>query len=143
MTPDEPALEITFRGPAEPASLKQVHGLLARLWASDPGVTPLDRMLFSTAVAEVATNIIKHGGPGVRTDMVLTLRIDSTQVEASFADDGVAVESIAPDEPPPDGLSESGRGLEIARASLDEFTYQRAGESNRWHLVRRRSAPTC
>ena len=130
-----------FRAPAEPASLKRVHALLARLWAQEPSVTAQDRMLFTTAVAEVATNIIKHREPGVQTDMVLTLRIDSAGIEAFFADDGKPVESIAPDESPPDGLAESGRGLEIARATLDEFTYQRTGESNHWHLVRRRSAP--
>ena len=49
-------------------------------------------MLFATAVAEVATNIIKHGQHGARSSMVLTLRVDDDSIEAVFADDGIAVE---------------------------------------------------
>jgi anti-sigma regulatory factor (Ser/Thr protein kinase) len=109
------------------------------LWAEEPGVASQDRMLFATAVAEVATNIIKHRHPGARSDMVLTLRIEADRIEAVFADDGVAVEMVAALDPPPDELSESGRGLVLARATLDELSYERAGAFNRWHLVRRRS----
>jgi serine/threonine-protein kinase RsbW len=135
---DDPVIEIMFAAPVEPASLQGIHRSLARLWAQEEGVASKDKMLFATAVAEVATNIIKHRADGSRSDMALTLRIDADQIEAVFSDDGIAVDMSVVPESSQDELSESGRGLVIASAALDELTYERAGAVNRWHLVRRR-----
>jgi serine/threonine-protein kinase RsbW len=71
--------------------------------------------------------------------MRLTLRADANRIEAVFTDDGVAVDLAATRSRPRHELAESGRGLVLARATLDEFTYDRAGELNVWRLVRRRS----
>lgn len=36
-----------------------------------------------------------------------------------------------------DGLPEGGWGLALARATLDHLGYERAGDENRWRLVKR------
>ncbi len=139
METDDPVKEVMLKAPVETATLKGVHALLAELWAEAPGIAAQDRMMFTTAVAEVATNIIKHCEDGSRSEMGLTLRVDVDRIEAIFSDDGIAVDlSLAPESPPHE-LSESGRGLGIAGAALDELTYERAGGQNYWRLVRRRS----
>jgi serine/threonine-protein kinase RsbW len=99
-------------------------------------------MLFATAVAEVATNIIRHREPGAETTMVLTLRVEPDRIEALFSDDGSVVVTLVPDASSSDELAESGRGLDIARATLDEISYTRADGLNQWHLLRRRAAPS-
>ena len=38
---------------------------------------------------------------------------------------------------PVDAMAESGRGMWIARATLDELHYERAGDRNTWKMVRR------
>lgn len=49
-----------------------------------------------------------------------------------------APDPSGPDELP-DDLAESGRGLWLAHATLDELDYLRSGDRNTWRLVRRRS----
>ena len=38
----------------------------------------------------------------------------------------------------PDELAESGRGMWLARATLDELEYARSGDRNTWKMVRLR-----
>ena len=39
----------------------------------------------------------------------------------------------------PDEMAESGRGLWLAKATLDDLQYARAGDRNTWKLVRNRT----
>jgi anti-sigma regulatory factor (Ser/Thr protein kinase) len=121
---DSAAIEIVLEAPVEPAALPRVHDLIDQLWARQPGVASRDRMLFTTAVAEVASNIIKHRQGDAQNQLVLTLRLDPARIEAVFVDDGAVVEPGSAEDPPPDELAESGRG------------------ANRWHLVRHRDFET-
>ena len=56
--------ELSFRGPVEPGCLDRTHDLLAQLWQEQPDVAEMDQIMFSTAVLEVASNIVSHGGAG-------------------------------------------------------------------------------
>ena len=74
--------------------------------------------------------------------MRLRVRAYPDRVEAHFNDDGVVfVEQPAPDvgaEYDPLDLPESGRGLTIAQAYVDQLDYRRTAEgSNEWRLVKR------
>ena len=42
----------------------------------------------------------------------------------------------------PDDLAENGRGLWLAKATLDELDYVRVGDRNTWRLVRNRTGAT-
>ena len=94
-------------------------------------------MLFETALGEIGSNVLTHGRPpGTERSVDYVLRYDGGVVEASLTDSGAAVhEHLAREMPAHE--SESGRGLAIARSLLDELGYQRDGEVNRWHLVKR------
>jgi serine/threonine-protein kinase RsbW len=116
---------------AGPELLEPVHDLLARLWADEPGVDERDRIRFEIAVAEVAANIAEHGAGAARVSLRLFSSPD--RIQAVFEDDGAPVE--ARPEQPPAGDAERGRGLLLARAAVDRFSYERDGATNRWVLV--------
>jgi serine/threonine-protein kinase RsbW len=129
--------ELSFRGPAEPACLDRTHELLDLLWQQQPDVAEMDQIMFSTAVLEVANNIVSHGAAGTLSVM---LQGDARQLEAHFCDNGAAVEVDLDAAVLPDDLAESGRGLAMVRMSVDEFRYSHSDGLSRWHLVRRRMA---
>lgn len=132
---DDRDVELTFAGPAGPECIEHIHQLLDRLWTEEPSVADVDQMLFCTAVVEVANNIVEHGRS---TQLTLALQVTPSQLKASFVDDGSPAEVDVGRSAMPDGFAESGRGLAIARAVLDEFSYSRTGVNNRWNLIRQR-----
>ncbi len=135
------ASELTFTGPAESGCLDHIHDLMAEAWVREPGVSTDDKVLFATAVAEVAANIVSHGQSSTGTEVTLTLRLAADQIEAVFLDDGDPADVDVDQAVLPADSAESGRGLAIARAALDELAYERLGSINRWRLVRSRSSP--
>jgi serine/threonine-protein kinase RsbW len=94
-------------------------------------------MLFETALGEIGGNVLTHGRPpGTDRAVEYALRLDGTTVVASLTDSGSPVhEHLARAMPGHD--SETGRGLAMARALLDELGYERDGDVNRWRLVKR------
>ena len=144
-------IEDTIVVPATAQQLDVIHAALDRFWAKvDTIVTrPPDRewrARFVTAIAEIATNIIRHAYPSEREPgpMRLHLYAYPDRVEAYFNDQGVAFIPPPPveDGPEPDPLElpESGRGLAVAQACLDELEYRRTGEgTNQWRLMKRLS----
>ena len=130
--------EHSLTAPAEPGSLEQVHAVLEALWVEYNDVTPSDRMLFETAVIEVAGNIAQHASAGVPLQFTLHLRVEPDRIEAEFRDHGRLVDVDLAAIALPDDSAESGRGLAMARAAVDEFHYRRDGSTNQWRIVRRR-----
>jgi serine/threonine-protein kinase RsbW len=128
-----------------------VHAALDRFWAkvATAVMRPPNgkwRAQFATAIAEIAANIIRHAYPGGREPrpMRLYLYAYSDRVEAVLSDEGVAFIPPPPAEDAPEldllKLPESGRGLAVAQACLDELEYRRTGEgTNEWRLVKRLS----
>jgi serine/threonine-protein kinase RsbW len=123
---------------ADPDCLSRVHELVAALWADAPDVAGVDRITFETAVAEVAANIVQHAAAEGVVDFDLEVRAFPDRLEALFADNGLAADVDVAARELPDETAESGRGIALAWAALDELTYQRDGAVNRWRLVRRR-----
>ncbi len=118
---------------AGPELLGPVHDLLGRLWADEPGVDEPDRVRFETAVAEVAANIAEHGAASGAARVTLRLSSSPDRIQAVFEDDGAPVETGPGRSPAVD--AERGRGLPLARAAVDRFSYERDGTTNRWVLV--------
>ncbi|MGR6966490.1 ATP-binding protein [Geodermatophilus sp. URMC 61] len=125
--------EHLLQATAGPELLGPVHDLLARLWADEPGVGEQDRIRFETAVAEVAANIAEHGAAAGAERVSLRLSSSPDRIRAVFEDDGAPVETGT--ERPPADDAERGRGLLLARAAVDRFSYERDGATNRWVLV--------
>jgi len=132
-------VKLTFAGPAEARCLDAIHDLMDRLWRAEETVADTDRMMFTTAVLEVANNIVTHNGAGSEVSVSLALTADPAALRAVFCDDGspsgVDLETTAL----PGDFAESGRGLALARMALDEFSYERTKDLNRWRLTRHRS----
>ena len=137
--PAEALCALTLEGRAELDCLERVHDLVDELWTRVPAVAPTDRHRFETAVVEVAGNIIEHGGADVR--LRLWLQVHPDLVEAHFRDTGRSVVLDGAVGQLPDPLAETGRGIALARAVVDEVAYERTGLTNRWHVVQRRTAP--
>ena len=137
MPPNRAAL--TYAGPAEAECLDAIHDLVDRLWQAEPGVTDTDQMMFTTAVLEVANNIVSHNRsrPGVSISLGLTA--DPTALRAEFCDDGSPAVVDLENTALPEDFAESGRGLALARMALDELGYERTKDVNRWRLARHRS----
>ena len=122
---------------ARPEVLESVHELLERIWTAHPDVSAADRMCVETAVVEVAANIVEHAGGA---ELGLEVEVCADRVQALFHDTGAAFDGdLGAADLPDDELSERGRGLALVRALVDEVGYERAGDTNRWRLVRHRT----
>jgi serine/threonine-protein kinase RsbW len=114
------------------ASLDHMHEMLSALWEAVPSVPTRDRLMFATAVAEIAANVIDHSLPS-RTQWELELRASHDRIEALFRDNGPALDASIPDAPADD--APRGRGLALAHAAADVH-YQRREPHNEWRIVR-------
>ena len=125
----------------EPACLDQVHGLLAELWAREPGVPGDERDRFTLALAEVVGNVVEHGRTeaGAVPEVVVHVAATPEEVIGEVVDDGVEVPDPDRAELPDDPLAEGGRGLALAHMAVDEVAYERGEGRNRWRLVLRRA----
>ena len=132
--------EDSLTAPAEPASLEHIHALLETAWSDCSDVTDADRMLFEIAVTEVAGNIAEHATDGAPLDFTLRIRIHADRLEAEFRDTGRRAEVDLSSAGMPADLAESGRGLAMTLAAVDELQYRRDSNTNHWRIVRRRGA---
>lgn len=115
-------------------ALEPLHELFAGV---DEPVGSMDLMLFETAVIEVVGNLIQHGRPPGEVRFDFTLQVTDTSLLGRIDETGETV-AFNLDHPMPDASEESGRGLPLIRAVLDEFTFERAGGHNVWQLRRDR-----
>jgi anti-sigma regulatory factor (Ser/Thr protein kinase) len=137
-----PLAQIDLLLPATPTALAAVHAALGCFWAAlaGAGVEPTTtwRHEFTTGVAEITANIIRHAYPPGAAAGSLHLRLSARRdaAIARFADRGVAFA------PPPvaaaSDLPEGGMGLLVARACFDDLHYRRrCGAANAWRLIKR------
>jgi serine/threonine-protein kinase RsbW len=139
-------------GTAIPQRLEDVHRVLADLWREVDGIwsRPPDaawRAQFATGVGEIGANIIQYAYPSdVPGILALRLRVFDHCIEACFSDHGRPYEGdvaaqVQLEPPDPLLLADSGRGIALARAAVDDLTYERApGGTNRWCLTKRSGA---
>lgn len=141
-------------GLAVPAELARLHDLLAEVAAAHPDLGPADLIAVETAVVEVAGNVVEHATPPGQVAWRLEVRVDPDGVTAELSDSGAAGTTpwLSDGESSgttsdqtlqvadmPDELAESGRGLPLAAALLDELTYRREDDRNVWTMRRNRS----
>lgn len=131
------ATESTERlaGIADPLLVDRVHEALDRLFENTPAAGDEDRMLFRLAVSEVATNVVEHAAAREPIHVTVELDADADAFSAVFTDtaDPALIDLGAVSMPGED--AESGRGLAIALATLDELVHERDG-GNTWRLRR-------
>ncbi|MDX2377111.1 ATP-binding protein [Microbacterium sp. LRZ72] len=133
---------VRVEGIADAAFVDRVHVALEQLGRDVPGLSDEDHGLFALAVGEIAANVAAHavGAEGSPVHVSLALGADEVTLSAVFVDDAVAgdIDLAGVSMPAPE--AESGRGLAIAVAAMDEFVYRAepGGAGNRWELRRRR-----
>ena len=123
---------------APPGDLGIVHGLLASVWSDAPGVGARDRMSFETALLELAGNVLAHADGGAGLTCTVTVEVQPDLLVARLEDDGRPGEADLRDRAMPDVLAESGRGIPLIQALVDDLAYERNGGLNRWRIARRR-----
>ncbi|MGZ4447455.1 MAG: ATP-binding protein [Nocardioides sp.] len=136
-TPSEERLELS--APATPEMLDLVHEVLQRLWVARPDVGEPDRVRFEMAVIEVLGNIVEHAyeleRPGGERRFDVSLCAGGDDLVATFGDNGVPAALDLSDVTMPGEDAESGRGLALTAAVVDDLAYERVGDRNHWRLV--------
>lgn len=122
-------------GPAGLAMVDHALDQLDLLWTRTPDVSEADRTLFTLAVSEVATNVVQHNGSAPVT-MSVDVRVTGDVLCADITDSAPPASIEWREVAMPDGDSESGRGLALARAALDEFRHAFDEHGNTWTLRR-------
>jgi serine/threonine-protein kinase RsbW len=127
--------------PATPGSIELVQTALGTLWEHQPTVSPQDRMRFETALVEIVGNVVEHAfaldqgvAPGSR-QLEVEVSVDDSTIVGLLADDGRPAEIDLGAVTMPDPEAESGRGLALAIAALDDLRYVRADGRNQWTLI--------
>jgi serine/threonine-protein kinase RsbW len=139
--------EVVVELPAEPESLDQVQDALEQVWSGEPSVTMVDRIRFETAVVEIVGNVVEHAyqldttsGHDPGRALEVRFRLTDALLEAEVSDNGLPVAIDLGAVTMPDEDAESGRGLALALATVDDLSYERSDGRNRWVLVCRRDA---
>lgn len=127
--------EFTIEGWAVPDGLEDLHDLVEGARTAHPEVEADAFMMMETAVIEIAGNVVEHGLPPGQVWWSFTLRVRPEHVEGVLADDGQQYEGDL-SSVMPDPLAESGRGIALARAALDQLHYAHTGGKNVWTMRR-------
>lgn len=125
---------------APPDDVDAVHDFLETVWEANPGVSEFDRMAFETALIELASNVIQHAAGEGGVTCVLTVDADENGLSASLADTADAGGIVLMERSMPDELSESGRGIALIQALVDDLRYERVDERNVWSISRARES---
>lgn len=127
------------RGPATARTVEAVHDDLDGLWAEADFVPEPDRMAFTLAVVEAASNVVAHAVPATEAPLELAVDItaETCRLEARIYEIGAApaapdLEAVAE----VDEFGESGRGMSLIRALVSAVVFERRDDTNVWVLQR-------
>jgi anti-sigma regulatory factor (Ser/Thr protein kinase) len=147
-TSDSHLAEETVSVTATASELGTLHAAIERFWARVDQVAPRPpdsgwQLTLTTAIAEIATNIIQYAYPNEKVVaglIELRLCLYADRIEARLSDQGVQYRlSAAPSIQLADPLAlpEGGFGLVIVRAAVDRLTYDRTlAGTNCWQLTK-------
>lgn len=130
--------DFLLEGSAGPDTLERIHELLDQVRLDHPELAGEDVSMLETAIVEVAGNVLRHGHGPAAVDYGVRVRVLSDRLICRLWDSGAELPAVALAAGPPDELSESGRGLQLAAAALDGLDYSRTTDGNVWSMVRMR-----
>ena len=128
--------EYGLTGLAVPESIDRLQDLLGEVRHDHPELDEADLYMLETAVVEIHGNVVEHGKPSGKVVYAFELEVHPDRLVGVLADTGSASPDLRLLDETTDELAESGRGLWLAKATLDELTYGRMGDRNTWMLVR-------
>lgn len=130
------AVEHSLSMSTPPDDLDTVHRMLEDVWSGSAEIPLLDRFAFETAVAELAANVMRHADDGTGVTCHLAVLVYPDRIEATLTDSGVPGNVQLVGRAMPDEDAESGRGIALIQALVDDLGYARADGLNRWHIAR-------
>lgn len=126
-------------GLAIPATINLLHDLLDEVRSEHPELRTDDTAALETAVVEIAGNLVRHGRTDPPPHYAFRLDVLDDRLRAELAHPGEVEVTNPPHSDPLElSLDESGRGLALAGAMLDELTYRFADGTSTWVMVRSR-----
>ncbi len=120
-----------------PDDINFVHSLLETVWKSAPNISEPDQIRFETALIELASNVIQHADSGSGVSCTLTIETFTNRIEAVLRDTGEPGNVQLEGRTMPKDHAESGRGIPLIQALVDEFSYEREGNLNIWRITHR------
>lgn len=120
-----------------PDDVDTVHALLATVWRETPMISVIDRISFETATIELVSNVMRHADSGSGVSCTLTVEVSDYRIEANLQDTGKPGHVDLVDRAIPDEFAESGRGILLIQALVDELSYEREGSHNHWRIMRK------
>jgi serine/threonine-protein kinase RsbW len=127
-------------GPARLDLVDRVLDALDRLWADTAYVPVQDRTLFALALSEVATNMVQHTADPETVALTVDVLVSRDCLDATLTDTAPPAEIDWDRVEMPEADSESGRGLALSTAALDELRHFSDERGNTWRLRRRLAA---
>lgn len=139
MAGDVPArTAYTVSGLAVPESVELLHDLLDEARTDHPALSEADMSMIEMAIIEIAGNVVRHAPPGLTVVYTFRLDVEDERLVGVLTHSGPEVELDGDPEMPDDLMAESGRGLALAEAALDELRHEFVEDENVWTLVRHR-----
>jgi serine/threonine-protein kinase RsbW len=127
----------TLNWAAPPDDVEAVHDFLESIWQDFPDVDSTDRMIFETAIVELASNVIEHAAPGQEgISCVLLVHTVDHELRAELRDTAQAGSFRLSNRAMPGSEAESGRGIALIQAMVDKVTFERTGEFNVWTITK-------
>jgi serine/threonine-protein kinase RsbW len=125
--------------PADPEALDTAHDALDAAWSEHPEVGAGEQLRFVTALMEILGNVVEHAyaADAHADERRLLVEIDGDGdggLHGRIEDNGQPAALDLSDVVMPDADAETGRGLALAIAALDDLAYERVGSRNVWTL---------
>ncbi|MBB5750556.1 ATP-binding protein [Micrococcus sp. TA1] len=138
----DPVVTRSRRGPATSQTVEALQDDLEALWDDACHVAERERMAFTLAVVEAASNVVDHAVPsspaGVHLSVELTISPDRLTAEI-YEINAEPARIDLEESRRMDTLADSGRGLALMRTLLDTVVYERRDGTNVWVLSRTRA----
>lgn len=120
-----------------PDDIDAVHEFLEIIWTENPHIPWRARFSFETAIIELAANIILYSIAVAGVTCQIIIETNDEQIDATISDNGKLMELELDEHIMPDEFSESGRGIPLIKALVDEFSFDTSENRNTWKISKR------
>lgn len=117
-----------------PEDINAVHEFLRSIWAENPHIPPRDQLRFETAIIELVANVILYSVATSGGTCEVIIETSESKIDAIITDNGELAALELDEHIMPDEFSESGRGIPLMRALVDELSFDTSENKNIWRM---------